>query len=562
MNVLLVDDQEIDRELVKEALHCSGCIFDIKEVNNAHDGLSEIQACKYDVVLLDYQMPRMNGMQLLQELQLANQDIHSTVIVISNNKDEDVMLSCINAGAQDFILKQELTSTHLIRCIKQSQQRLDLQNKLTQSYNEVKRLAERDALTGLFNRHYFEAALTSLLYNARALDGLVAVMLLDIDGFKMVNDSLGHSAGDMVLQDFAGRIQTGFRESQLFARIGGDEFAFVFSGVKGLNAAMTIAKRLLTIFDSPFDYERHQIFSSASVGIAISTSDSTALELIKQADIAMYKAKSSGKNQACFYEESLEHEFFRSFNIENELREAIRNEAFKVFFQPIFNCQTKELAGFEALVRWPSGKTTQNPEEFIQVAENCQLIEPLGRWIIQEAISLFAELTSYSANSHLSLSINLSPLQMHDLNLPGYITELTRLYGVDLHNIIVEVTETALLENSQSTLETLEAFKHLQCKVALDDFGTGFSSISHLLNYPIDVVKFDKSLIVRTVEDEKARAMLQGLASMLHSIGIETVAEGVEYNEHVDICEQSSVSRLQGYLLGKPMPKSDCQKLI
>ncbi|MCG7548108.1 GGDEF domain-containing response regulator [Pseudoalteromonas sp. Of7M-16] len=554
MNILLVDDEKIDRELVKEALFCSGKKFNIKEAISAEDGLTAIAQDEFDIVLLDYQMPKQNGLQLLMTLKSKNICEDCAIIMITNNRDEELLVNCINAGAQDLLLKDEVTSTQLIRCIKQSQRRIDLQNKLTHSYQQVKQLAERDTLTGLFNRRYFENALTSLLVNMRSLDGYVVVMLLDIDGFKLINDSLGHSAGDVVLKEFANRVKSSFRESPLFARLGGDEFAFVFSGVRDSNAALAISERLLSSFDEPFHYDKHQIHSTASIGITLCASKTTSEDMLKQADIAMYKAKKQKENKACFFDESLEREFYRLFQIENELRTVIKNHNFDVFFQPIFNTTGTKIIAIEALVRLPVGDSKASPAEFIIASEKLRLIETFGRMIIQKSLAKYAQLVNMTSSNNIALSINLSPLQIHDLNLNAFIVEQAKLNHVNLSNVIVEVTETALLENNTATLETLKLIKSSGCQIALDDFGTGFSSISHLLNYPIDIVKLDKSLIERTVDDKKAQAMLDGLTSMLHGISIETVAEGVECKAHVDVCQRAGVSRLQGYFFGKPMP--------
>lgn len=563
MNILLVDDQQIERELIKEALKFSQSPVAITEVNNAKDGLSVLQRNRFDVVLLDYQMPSMSGLELLLEIQSLKLKTNSTYIVISNDRDEELMVSFINAGAHDFLLKDEITTTQLIRSIKQSQKRLELERELQDSFNQVKSLAERDQLTGLSNRHHFEVMVNSLLLNTRGLNGFIAIMLLDLDGFKMINDSLGHNSGDLVLKELAHRFKSKFRESQLIARLGGDEFAFVFTGITKASAAYRIANRILSSFKKPLTIEDQQLVCSGSVGISLNLDSKLTLEeLIKRADIAMYQAKNLGKSQACLYEEKMESEFFRSYLIENELKDAFEKEEFELHFQPIFDCESRTLSSLEALVRWPSGKTTQNPQEFIKVAEESRLIEALGRWIIKKAFTCFSHIMSVSMSSNISLSINLSPLQLHDLNLTKFISEHAKQKGIDLKSITIEVTETALLENSCSTKDTIHSIKSLGCKIALDDFGTGYSSISHLINYPIDIVKFDKSLINRILEDKTAFLMLKGLTSMLSSIGIETVAEGVELAQQRELCESINITRIQGYLLSKPLCLTDCLALF
>ena len=554
MNILLIDDREIDRELIKHALHNAEKHFDITEVDNPCDGLSQLQQSKFDVVLIDYQLPKMTGVQILLELQKQQQAKDIVKIIISNNGDEDLMLECINAGAQDFLLKQEVTPRHLTRSIKQSHKRLELEKKLYLSYHQVKDLAEHDQLTGLYNRYHFEESLRTLLVNQRSKQGHLAVMLMDLDNFKLINDTFGHAVGDKLLVELANRVKSNFREGQLFARLGGDEFAFVFTGIEKVSAIFAIANRILALFKKPFDVDEHQIYCQTSIGISMNFSSYIQMEeLVKYADIAMYRAKNKGKHQFCLFEDDMESEFLRSFRIENELRKAIKDNEFELYFQPIYKSQTREICACEALIRWPSGQTTQNPNEFIPIAEQTRLIEPLGRWIISQAISQLAAWQEVDSNLSVKLAINLSPLQIHDLNITKVIQQQAQKYQVNPDKIVIEITETALLENNEATVDTLNAFKSLGCSLALDDFGTGYSSISHLLLYPIDVVKFDKSLLDGALTSEKKRHVIEGLTNMLNSIGIRTVAEGAELMEQADLCENIGVSSIQGYVFAKPM---------
>lgn len=563
MDVLLVDDRKIDRELIKHALLNASTPFDITEVNSAQDGLAKLEQKPFDVVLMDYQMPRMTGMQMLLELKKVPVGKQAIKIIISNNGDEELMLECINAGAQDFLLKQEVTSRQLVRCIKQSHKRFELEKKLHHSYNQVKELAEHDQLTGLCNRYHFEESLKSLLINARGHNGYIAVMLLDLDNFKLINDNFGHATGDELLIELADRVKQQFRESELFARLGGDEFAFVFTGINRVNTVFTIAKRILATLKKPFDVDGHQIFCHASIGISLNIrADIKMEEMLKFADIAMYRAKKEGKHQACLFEDNMENEFLRAFKIENELRASIQQQAFTLSFQPIFHAQSRQITCCEALIRWPQGITTQNPSEFIPVAEQTRLIEPIGRWVIAEAMQHFSSWQASANCQQVKLAINLSPLQIHDLNLPKVIKQQAKKHHIDLTKVVIEITETALLENNESTLETLNAIKGLGCQLALDDFGTGYSSISHLLNYPIDVVKFDKTLLVDALKKNKNKIVLQGLTKMLNAIGISTVAEGVEDAKQAQFCSRIGVEKLQGYLLAKPMPATECIDLL
>ncbi len=562
MNILLVDDQEIDRELIKHTLFSSGKNIEITEASNAHEGISNVENTQFDVILMDYQMPKMNGIEMLVALKQKQTIKNAAIIMMSHNTSEDIMLECIDAGAQDFLLKEEVTSSQLLRSIRQSRKRFELEAKLSSSYLQVKDLAEHDQLTGLYNRYHFEDTLSALLVNSRALKGHVVVMLMDLDNFKHINDSFGHAVGDKLLIQLAHRVKSHFRESKLFARLGGDEFGFIFTGVKKIEQTFIIANRILSNLELPFQIDGHTIYCSGSIGMSINSAKSDNIEeLIKYADIAMYQAKTLGRNQACLFENNMELDFYRAYKIEGELREAIKKQDFVMHYQPIYQSNDHRLIGFEALIRWPEGPTTQNPEEFIPIAEQSRLIEPLGRWILEETIEQIAK-WNRALDTNLSLAINLSPLQIHDQNLMLFIKELLEKHQVNPANIILEITETALLSDHDTHLEALKTLTSFGCGLALDDFGTGYSSIAHLLNFPIDIVKFDKTLIDGASCNSKSAFVLQGLTEMLQNMEIITVAEGVETVEQVEMCEKIKIDRLQGYYLSRPMPVAQCEQLL
>lgn len=553
MNVLLVDDQEIDRELVKHSLFASGGKFDITETSDPHDGINWIEKEKFDVILMDYQMPQMTGVDMLLKLKHQEKVQQSAIIVISHSNDENVMLECINAGAQDFLLKGEINSLQLMRCIRQSKKRFELEAQLYNSYKQVKSLAEQDQLTGLYNRRHFEESLNSLLSSRRGLKGKIAVMLLDLDNFKLINDSFGHAIGDKLLVQLANRVKNRFREGNLIARLGGDEFAFVFTGIEHIQDTISIANRLLDLFEQSYFIDKRTIYCKASIGIAINPSNNKRVdELLKYADIAMYRAKNQGRNQACIFEDNMECDFYRAFQIENELRRAVEQNEFELHFQPIYDANTLTPISYEALIRWPAGKVTQNPEEFIPIAEQTRMIEKIGRWTLSQGVQQLAKWRE-SHNEKCTLALNLSPLQIHDLNIGNFIEDLLTEYNVPPESITLEITETALLKNNASTLETLTSITKIGCKLALDDFGTGYSSISNLVNFPIQIVKFDKSLIDGAVSDEKFLAVLTGLANMFDKMGITTVAEGVETIQQVNMCQTLNIQRLQGYYFCRPL---------
>ena len=423
-------------------------------------------------------------------------------------------------------------------------------------------MAELDSLTGLYNRYHFEESLLQRIKTGlRHPSEITAVMLLDLDKFKHINDTYGHNVGDQLLVEVASRFKKVFRSNELFARLGGDEFAFACGQLKSLNEAKQIGNRLLGALAEPFNIDGHLIHSSASVGMAMfPLNGNTQTELMKCADIAMYRAKQHTIDKLCVYEDNMQAEILFKYKVETELRRASMEHDFELHYQPIVKDDL--IIGAEALVRWPQASMTQRPDEFIPVAEECGVIQKLGLWVFKQALKEMAEYLN-AASANFMLSINVSPCQLTEPGFASSITSLITQQHVSPERITLEITETALLNENVTTLENLEALYEFGLKIALDDFGTGYSSLSHLLKCPIHSVKIDRSII----DDSKSqhsmtKTMLAGVASMLQSLNMKIVAEGIETAEQANYCNQLNISYHQGYYYYKPMPLSALVNLI
>lgn len=563
MRILIVDDDEIDSALVKRALSTSlQTSYEVKEADSVAKGLALIEAETFDVILLDYHMPEVNGIEMIIDIRSRPNLGNTAIIVISAAQDSSIALNCIEAGAQDFIPKIDISHVKLHQAIIHSKKRFEMEQRMHESYLALKNMAETDQLTGLHNRYYFDETLKFMIANSDRSKLSVGMLALDLDDFKHVNDSLGHHAGDQLLVDLVGRVKECLRVNDGFARLGGDEFAITLANVHSVEEVNMIANRILSSFQKPFLIDGHRIKCTISMGAALYPNDAdTRVQLVKCADIAMYRAKQNGKNALRFYESHYQNEFNRRFLIQSEMSEILRKSSFRLFYQPVFCAHNDQITGVEALIRWPDSPKSYTPDEFIPVAEETRLIHDLGQWVLTTALTDLASWQRRFAND-FSMAINISALQLQDPQLTKKIKDETTRHGVLPSTIILEITETALLEDDEVTRETLHSLSSQGFQIALDDFGMGFSSIAHLNNFPIDIVKLDKSLQNNEPNVNKKKSLLEAVTIMLKLLDFVVVAEGIETQSQLLVCHELKIDKIQGYLLGKPMPANMLEKKL
>ncbi|MBL4942215.1 MAG: EAL domain-containing protein [Colwellia sp.] len=559
MNILIVDDDQVDRTHIKRMMRRIDSSNIITEAEDADSALVLLVEQNFDIVLLDYTMPQKNGLELLKEIQ--DQDIkkHSAIIMMSTSEQEELALSCLKAGAHDFIIKSDITGYRLRRAILAAQARFDMETKLKESYDKVKQLAEQDCLTKLANRYFFDESLKVTISNNERQPHKTALLLFDLDHFKYVNDTHGHDVGDLLLQKVVHRIHTCLRGNEVFSRLGGDEFAIILNHVDRVGDAEKVALRILKVLIKPFCINGAEINMAASIGISFYPDNAnSASDLFKKADIAMYKAKHLGRNQIAFFEDEMQQQFLNRYRIENNLKQALYKQQFELFYQPVFNCADSSIIGFEALLRWHSNDGLISPEVFIPIAEESRLIKPIGRWVISQACQQISLWQAHCPS--LTMAINLSPVQLLDNLLLSHIKKCFKTYDINPQTIEFEITETALLDDSWQTQAVIKNLSELGCKIALDDFGTGFSSLSHLHHFPINTVKIDKSLMPVNEVDFSNEKLIHGLVIMLQYLNLNIVAEGVEFQSQLALCQSLHIQKLQGYLLSKPIPPDEINK--
>ena len=434
-----------------------------------------------------------------------------------------------------------------------------------------------DDLTGLPNRQLFLEQLERALYRTRQYpDYKVAVLFLDFDRFKSINDSLGHQMGDRLLIAISQRLQTLLRPTDVLARLGGDEYAILVDNLdktplnekthhSALDAATTVAKRITeSLQQQPFLLKGHSINMTSSIGIAWSSPDcSQATHLLNDADTAMYRAKEQGKARFALFDREMHKEAKRLLQLEADLQRAIDRKEFYLLYQPIVNVASGEVISFESLIRWQNPtKGSISPMEFIPLAEDNGLIIPIGRWVLQEACQQLQNWQQqFPAFRHLEINVNLSRKQFNQPDLPDWIARVLRHTGLDACYLNIEITETAIAENSERAAELLKQLKALGIKIHIDDFGTGHSSLSCLHTFPIDTLKIDRSFI-RQMRSQGQECIVQAIISLARNLEMATVAEGVESANELERLKVLGCNFAQGYWLERPMDTANVLKLL
>jgi diguanylate cyclase (GGDEF)-like protein/PAS domain S-box-containing protein len=422
---------------------------------------------------------------------------------------------------------------------------------------ELAHQAFHDSLTGLSNRAVFRDRIDHALARGERIDGRLAVFMLDLDGFKTVNDSLGHDAGDQLLIEVAKRLEFQGRSSDTVARIGGDEFGILLEDDADERRARALADRALAAFAVPFDVQGREVFIRASIGIALSVAgESETDELIRNADTAMYAAKSAGKGRYEFFRPFMHTVALERFEVQADLERALVRGEFVVHYQPIIDFETREARGVEALVRWnhPS-RGLLGPLEFISVAEETGAIVPLGAWVLGEACRQTAAWrASHAAGANLWVSVNLSTRQLLEVDLVTQVRDILEASGLEPSALTLELTEGSLMQDVDETVVQLRGLKGLGVRLAIDDFGTGSSSLGYLQRFPIDTLKIDKSFVDGIATDESEDpALVRAIIQMATTLSLDTIAEGIEGAEQLDELRSAGCRSGQGYLFAKPL---------
>ena len=556
--IMMVDDEPIMMEIVQAYLEEDGYTRFVN-VSESPKAMDMLQQENPDILLLDLNMPEVNGYEILAAVRGLREFRHMPVIVLTSSSDAESKLKALELGATDFLAKPVDPSELILR----------LRNTLTsKAYQD--QLAYYDELTSLPNRKLFIDRLDWALRRNKRDQEKLAVISIGLDRFKQVNESLGLKGGDQLLQMVADRMQTGVRQEDVISRagkeelwrnlsrLGGDEFSILLPKIQQAENAAYVARRTLECFDRAFVVDGQEIFISASAGIAIAPEDGIeADELIKHAGEATDYAKSQGRNNYQFYSAEINARSRDRLSMETELRYALERDQFELHYQPKVNPHTGQLTGMEALLRWNHPTLGMVPPfKFIPLAEEVGLIIDIGEWVIFEACRQNKAWQEQGLNG-LKVSVNVSAAQIQQQALFNTIRTALQQSDLDPQLLVVEVTESMAMENPEQKIELLNEIKTLGISFSVDDFGTGYSSFSYLQRLPIAELKIDRSFVIDTPDKKEDASIVRAIIAMAHSLGLKVVAEGVEEEAQLAFLQSLNCDVIQGYYYSRPLPHAD-----
>lgn len=560
LRLLLIDDDELDRRAVTRTLRQSQVLCDIAQAATAEAGLKLALEQPFDAILLDYRLPDRDGLDVLQLLRSA-ESVDAAVIMLSHVEDETVAERCLEAGAQDFLLKGDINGRRLARALRQARQRHSIENELIRSREQLRLLSEHDPLTGLANRRGFEMFLEAAIARARRGNDRLAILLLDLDDFKSINDTLGHDAGDVVLKEIARRLNAAVRDSDLLCRLGGDEFAVLMTNFDENEQVRLLADRIIALLQEPIHLDESEHVVTTSIGIAVlDTCAENVVDLLKCADVAMYQAKQDGRNQSRYYSPALQESVQIRASMKQDMKKALERGEFKVYYQAQIDSADASLGGMEALLRWQHPvHGLLSPAAFLPVAEETGLIVDIGNWVLRESCRQLKEwqLRWPTRCPKLAIAVNLSAVQIRQNTLPDAVKHVLTEFALEASSLELEITESTLIRDTSATAAMLAMIVDQGVALSLDDFGTGYSTLDHLKMFPISVLKIDKSFVATIGLGEKSERLLVATIAFAKALQMKVVAEGVETHEQAEFCIQHGCDLLQGFFYSRPIPAHD-----
>jgi diguanylate cyclase (GGDEF)-like protein len=542
--VLVVEDDRSTRRTICYTLQREG--FRVEEAEHGAQALLQLKRVRPDIILMDAVMPVMDGFTACARLRENPQDRNIPVLMITALEDNISVERAFAVGASDYITKP----IHFAVLSQRVRRIVDA----NQAERRIRHLAYNDLLTGLPNRALFFDQLSWRIEQAGLVGNTVAVLFLDLDRFKYVNDTLGHDVGDRLLVAAAQRIRRSVRSADCVARLGGDEFTVVLADVTDPGVAATVAQNICRSLAIPFHIEGQDIFVTTSVGISLYPHDGIdAGTLLKHADTAMYRAKKTNSGFQ-FFEAAMAHSMSEHVRLENDLRQAIERQELSVVYQPQARLGDGHIVGMEALVRWHHPlRGTVLPEDFIPLAEETGLINVLGAWVLREACTQMMEWVN-AGLPRMRIAVNLSVRQLLQKDFTTTVELVLADTGLLASMLELEITESTLMEHAQDTLLALHRLRSLGVRLTIDDFGTGYSSLAYLKRFPVDIIKIDRSFVRDLPIDTDDAAIVTGIIALAHSLRLEVVAEGVETEAQLNFLNGQSCDMLQGYYLSKPLP--------
>lgn len=552
--ILVVDDTPANIVAMKSIL--KKLSVDIVSADSGNSALTKALQNDFAVILLDVNMPDMDGFEVAELLSSAEETRHIPIIFVTAvNHDEFSLLKGYESGGVDYIQKPVLPKILLAKVsvfLNLWRLRAGLEDEIAMrrsAEKKVQYLAQHDALTQLPNRRQIHTELKLIIDRSQRKKEQFALLFIDLDGFKKINDEMGHELGDALLVEMASRYKKIVRTTDLVGRLGGDEFILAFPDLTNPMLLKNKLQLLVAETAREFVCQDRVIRISSSIGVALYPEHGTTEgELIKNADSAMYLAKNAGKNTFQFYSKDLNQQMQRNLLIEHHLREAINKHELEVHYQPIIELPSENVIGAEALLRWNNADLGFiSPEEFIPVAETSGLISEIGLWVLQQAVYLMG------VYPELHFAVNASSLQFNNNQLSSVIENYIRKGEIDPSKLEIEITEGVLLDRSGRAKEQLQKINELGVSLSVDDFGTGYSSLSYLKNCPVTTVKIDRSFVSDIPVNKEDMTLVKTIIAMAKGLNLKVITEGVETSEQASFIKQEGCTLAQGYYFAKPM---------
>lgn len=547
LRVLVVEDSEDDTELLLHELRRGGYDLTHARVDIAEMMRAELSAHTWDIVISDFSMPHFNAFAALELLHSTQQDI--PFIIVSGTIGEDRAVTAMKMGAHDYILKGNMK--RLVPAVERELREALVRQGHRQADETIRRLAYTDTLTGLPNRIRFRELVQEAIVTGQREQRPIALLLMDLDHFKEVNDTLGHDRGDILLQQVGLRLRSALFEPDFVARLGGDEFGILLPRLAATGDVRHVVKKLHDCLEVPFMIDGIPIAVEASIGVATMPDHAENADmLLQQADIAMYRAKQMASDYAVYAPEFNPHSPER-LGLMAELRDAIEQNQLLLHFQPKVKLETGRIIGNEALVRWQHPRLGLIlPDKFILAAEQTGLIGPLTRWVLIDALTHCQG--ARREGIRLRVSVNLSARSLHDPLLPKMIAEALAATGAEPGQLMLEVTESAIVLDPKRAEENMVALSRMGIGLSIDDFGTGYTSLASIKRLPVNEIKVDKSFVTNMLTDKKDAMIVRTVIEFGHNFGLTVVAEGVETQEVLDALTALGCDEVQGYFISKP----------
>jgi diguanylate cyclase (GGDEF)-like protein len=553
--VLLIDQDPAEYALIGQLLSAVGHnAYELTWCRQPEHALEAIGADLHDVVLLDYQSDLVKGQSLLAKAVQMN--CTRPIIVMTEEMDRNVDREAIRSGASDYLLKGRIDSQLLERAIRYAIDRKGAELKLA-------RLAHYDPLTNVPNRTLFRDRLQRAVERARRGKQTVALFFMDLDGFKQVNDTLGHEAGDELIRTVAERLSQSMRKSDSVARIGGDEFTVILEDIETTADIVNVARKAIDVVSRPVTVGGQQVTVGCSIGIAVYPDGGQDVDtLLKHADMAMYQAKGLRGSAYRFYTEKLNVEAMNQMYLEADLRRGLRRSEFELYYQPRVSFGDSRVAGVEALLRWNHPvRGIVMPNDFIPLAEEVGLIVPLGYWVIHRACQDLRAMDA-RAMEPIHVAVNLSFRQFLDVKFVDTVRNIIDSAEIDPRRLEFELTETAIMSNFEETERSMQTIRGMGPTFSLDDFGTGFSSFAHIQRLPIGALKIDRSFVQNVTSIRDDATIVKAMISLAHNLGLNVIAEGAETSEQVAFLREHDCDQVQGYFYSVPVKFADLMEFM